>query len=388
MYRIFTLFLINAAILISSDADYKHLPSTSDNSIKSSLNIGSKASELGGAFNIKVLNGTRSSYNRNDESSEVVTRQIPNASYLYKQNVKSVVLVGNGSGMGAGVIIGKHEIITNYHVVENAEKVDLVLYNKSISTLKQIPEKDILEAEVFAVDKERDLALVTTDINLHNIVLMGKNWEIDIAQDVFAIGHPAGLWGFTYGVISALPTPKEWEYDDGSTYMANCIQTQTPINPGNSGGPLLSSSGKLIGINTSTAEGEGLNFAVRLDEVKDFITKARKGYYPRGKKEGLNWVEIDDHGIESVNELWGADSNGDGYYDVWLAYEGNHTSDKDIVDIRLFDVNYDGDFDILHNVSEEIFFIDTDYNGAYDLMGIDTDDDWKPDQFEDYADSD
>ena len=95
-------------------------------------------------------------------------------------------------------------------------------------------------------------------------------------MDVHAIGHPSGeAWTYTTGVISQYRQGYEWKAeDDPIKHKADIIQTQTPINPGNSGGPLLSDSSSLIGVNSFKAGGEGLNFAVSVDEVRKFIARS------------------------------------------------------------------------------------------------------------------
>ena len=365
--------------LCAGEIKWGNPPTSSAKATKSSIKLNNN--ELGPLYNFKILNGSRALYDSNDGLETITTRQIPNASSLYEKNVKSVVLVGAGSGLGAGVIVGNYEIVTNYHVVEGFAEVDIVLFDPNVSSLKQIDDNKIYKAEVFAVDDKRDLAFLKTNRYLYYPTTFGKNWKIKIASDVFAIGHPSGLWSFTYGVISSLPNPKEWTYDGENIFSANCIQTQTPINPGNSGGPLFNDKGEVIGINSYTSEGEGLNFAVRVDEVNDFIKGARNGEYPKGEKIAeIPWDLIPDHGYEDIHEVYGQDSNADGVYDIWLIYE----DEDDILDVRLFDVNYDGDIDIIHAIAEGEFMLDTDYDGEFDTLGIDTNNDWKPDKFEDY----
>src|SRR5262249_8817377 len=95
-----------------------------------------------------------------------------------------------------------------------------------------------------------------------------------VGADVHAIGHPTGeAWTYTTGVISQYRQAYEWQAK-GTRHKADIIQTQTPINPGNSGGPLLSDGGTLIGVNSFKAEGEALNFAVSIDEIKKFIARS------------------------------------------------------------------------------------------------------------------
>lgn len=377
-YFLSLLLIIN---LNSQVLKWGDIPTKSENAKKSSLQLEHRDG-LGALYNFKILNGSRAVYDNNDDVQTITTRQIANASDFYEKNVKSVVLICAGNSIGAGAILNSQEIITNLHVVEGLQEVDIVLYDSDVTSLNQINNKKIFKAEVIAIDKKRDLALLKTSKYLSNYIKVGANWKIKVAQDVFAIGHPEGLWSFTDGVISSLPKPKEWSYNESTHLTANCIQTQTPINPGNSGGPLFNDNGEMIGVNSWGKSGkQGLNFAVRIDEVNDFLTKAKQGYYPKGEeKKEPEWVVITDHSFEDIEELQGKDSNSDGYYDIWVIFQDK----DDELDIRLFDFNFDGEVDAIHSIVDAQFIIDDDYDGTFDTLGIDTDNDWKPDKFEDY----
>ena len=107
-------------------------------------------------------------------------------------------------------------------------------------------------------------------------VRLGDASEIAVGMDVHAIGHPTGeAWTYTTGVISQYRQAYEWQAESSAAkHKADVIQTQTPINPGSSGGPLLGDSGNLVGVNSFKAEGEGLNFAITVDEVKRFLARS------------------------------------------------------------------------------------------------------------------
>jgi hypothetical protein len=98
---------------------------------------------------------------------------------------------------------------------------------------------------------------------------------LNVGQDVHAIGHPQGeVWTYTRGIVSQIRANYEWKTEEGITHRANIIQTQTPINPGNSGGPLLDENARVIGINSFRhRSGEGLNYAVSVDTINDFLSR-------------------------------------------------------------------------------------------------------------------
>ena len=201
------------------------------------------------------------------------TREIKNASKLYKENSQSVVLLVSPDyeSMGAGCIVTSDGyILTNYHVIENLDKMLIFFYDKNVTSIQELDPEKFKVADVISALPEKDLALLKlSSTSKYKSLQFGNNSRIEIAQDVFAIGHPETyIWSFTYGVISHLRNRYEWYYDETKICKANVIQTQTPINPGNSGGPLFNDKGKLIGINTfRTGDAEGLNFAIRIDEI-------------------------------------------------------------------------------------------------------------------------
>jgi S1-C subfamily serine protease len=141
-------------------------------------------------------------------------------------------------------------VLTNQHVIEGAETIILRSSSKKLYT-----------AQVLARDDQRDLALLSTNAHSCNFLELEESENPHVGQEVFAIGSPLGLSGtVTRGIVSAMRTT-----GSGIHY----IQLDATINPGNSGGPLLSRSGKVLGINTFKLKGyEGLNFAILFSEVR------------------------------------------------------------------------------------------------------------------------
>ena len=195
---------------------------------------------------------------------------------IYRAVSSSVVLILTKDGLGSGTLIGPSgDIITNWHVVKGYSSVAVVF--KPVIEGREPTREDIKAGQVVKYDEIADLALVkVTEVPQgRNPVRLGDGSDISIGSDVHAIGHPTGeAWTYTKGVISQYRLGYEWEVkDDKFKHHADVIQTQTPINPGNSGGPLFSDSGTLIGVNSFKATGEGLNFAVSVDDVKRFLTR-------------------------------------------------------------------------------------------------------------------
>ncbi len=159
-------------------------------------------------------------------------------------------------GAGSGAIIDKTgHILTNYHVVENAQQVNVTLFNG-----KSYP------ATFVGGDIINDIAIIKIeeDPEILNPVVMGDSSRLKVGQKVFAIGNPFGLERtMTCGIISSLNRSLKLR---GNRTIKSIIQIDAAVNPGNSGGPLLNSRGQLIGINTaiasSTGQSSGVGFAI------------------------------------------------------------------------------------------------------------------------------
>lgn len=160
-------------------------------------------------------------------------------------------------GSGSGSIIDKRGyVLTNVHVVNNASKIYI-----SLSDGTQF------EAKIVGLDRDSDLAVLKFDppegVELKTISF-GDSTKLKVGQRVIAIGNPYGLdRTMTTGIVSALGRPIK---NSNDRIIRNMIQTDSAINPGNSGGPLLTTSGKMIGINTmiysSSGSSAGIGFAV------------------------------------------------------------------------------------------------------------------------------
>ena len=201
----------------------------------------------------------------------------------------AVVLVATKEGIGSGSLLDTAgNIVTNWHVVKGYEYVGVIF--KPTVEGKEPTRDNIKRGRVVKYDEIADLALVkVSEVPTGRTpVRLGDASEIAVGMDVHAIGHPTGeAWTYTTGVISQYRQGYEWKVEgDPIKHKADIIQTQTPINPGNSGGPLLSDLSSLIGVNSFKAGGEGLNFAVSVDEVKKFIARSgnRIAQTPSAKK--------------------------------------------------------------------------------------------------------
>jgi S1-C subfamily serine protease len=177
-------------------------------------------------------------------------------------------------GEASGFIIDTEgHIITNNHVVEGADEVQVTLYDG-----------EVVKARVLGTDPYSDLAVIDIDLPaqvLHPVELGDSN-GLRVGQLAVAIGNPYGLEGtLTTGVISALgrTLPAETLFA-----IPDVIQTDAAINPGNSGGPLLNGEGLVIGVNTAisttTGGNTGVGFAVPVNLVKRVVPSLiAEGHY-------------------------------------------------------------------------------------------------------------
>src|SRR6267143_841552 len=182
-------------------------------------------------------------------------------------------------GAGSGSVIDEQgDILTNYHVIANAEKLTV-----SFGSGKAYP------AKVVGRDPDTDLAvikLLETPKEAVTIVPMGDSDKLIVGQKVLAIGNPFGLdRTLTTGVISGLQRPIRARNDRP---IEGAIQTDASINPGNSGGPLLDSHGRMIGINSQilspTGISAGVGFAVPVNIAKRIVPElVRSGQVSRPK---------------------------------------------------------------------------------------------------------
>lgn len=196
---------------------------------------------------------------------------------IYATASSSVVLILAPDGIGSGSLLrADGTIVTNWHVVSSSPEVGVVF--KPAIEGRRLTKADVYRARVVRIDEVSDLALVKAEGVPPNArpLPLGSLQDVAVGSDVHAIGHPTGeSWTYTKGFVSQIRRGYEWSTDGGMTHRADVVQTQTPINPGNSGGPLLSDRGQLIGVNSFKAEGEGLNFAVSVGEVRTLLAATR-----------------------------------------------------------------------------------------------------------------
>jgi len=185
------------------------------------------------------------------------------------------VLVDDGEtlsplGSGSGFVIDKEgHIVTNNHVVEMADALEVIFSDGSVA-----------DAQILGTDPYSDLAVIQVDVSPERLVPLelSDSSTLQVGQRVIAIGNPFGLDGtMTVGIISALGRTLPAQVLEGSGRFSNpeIIQTDAAINPGNSGGPLLDIRGHVVGVNTAirstTGTNSGIGFAVPVSTVRHIV---------------------------------------------------------------------------------------------------------------------
>ena len=189
-------------------------------------------------------------------------------------------------GQGSGFVLDKQgHILTNNHVVEGAQLVEVTLANKKK-----------YKATVLGTDKSHDLALLQiSDVPNLSPATLADSTNLMVGQRVYAIGNPFGFQGtMTRGIISAL---RSVQLPTG-VKIDNAIQTDASVNPGNSGGPLLNSRGEVIGITTMIAtnpnsnadQSAGIGFAIPISTAKAVLDDFAR--YGRVRRPSLDVVTL------------------------------------------------------------------------------------------------
>ncbi|SEQ06118.1 S1C family serine protease [Piscibacillus halophilus] len=192
-------------------------------------------------------------------------------------NIKQQSIFGQSEsqqgGVGSGVVYKKNNdsafIVTNYHVIQGADSVEVVF-----------ADEEQVEAEIIGGDVYTDLAVLKVDgEHVEKVIEMGNSENLKVGEPVLAIGNPLGLQfagTVTQGIISGKDRliPQDFDQNGNVDWQAEVIQTDAPINPGNSGGALVNMDGQLIGINSmkyASPELEGLGFAIPIDIARPLI---------------------------------------------------------------------------------------------------------------------
>jgi S1-C subfamily serine protease len=230
--------------------------------------------------------------------------------------------------VGSGVVLGSNgHILTNYHVVENLDRV-----------MVKLSDGKEYFAKILGYDTYTDLAVlkIATLRNLDEPTF-GESKTLSVGEWVMAIGNPYGLEGtLTVGVISGIGRT-----DLGVSHYESFIQTDVSINPGNSGGPLINLDGEIVGINTAVATfGSGVSFAIPVEVALEVGNQLiRNGSVERGwlgvgiqklTPELATTLDLNQHDkgvlVNSIRKKTPAESGGILPGDIIIQFDGKTVS--------------------------------------------------------------
>jgi serine protease Do len=222
-----------------------------------------------------VTEATPASNNSQLAGDEIDVAAVVSALEASVVSVETTVLtrqgpfVSEGGGAGTGVVVGDGIVLTNAHVVDDAQSV----------TVTATGDDEPRDAEIVGTDPSTDVAVLRVDDTDGLAVAdLGSSSSVAVGDDVVAIGNALALEGgmtVTRGIVSALD--RELDSDEGT--LTGLIQTDAAISSGNSGGPLVNAAGQVIGINTAVAasgggvEASNIGFAIAIDTAMDAVNQ-------------------------------------------------------------------------------------------------------------------
>lgn len=233
----------------------------------------SRSATTGNARNANDLNDAGTTDLTPEERANIRVYQTVNSSVVSittsmvrYDSVFGLPVSGESEGAGSGAVLDRQgHIITNYHVVEDANEISVTFANNKT-----------YEAKLIGADAEYDIAVLKIDAPAEELtpIAIGRSDIVNVGQKAYVLGNPFGLGGtLTTGIVSnlnrSLPSRVE------GRAMTGMIQTDAAMNPGNSGGPLLNSSAEMIGmcvaIRSSVGQNSGIGFAIPINRIRRFV---------------------------------------------------------------------------------------------------------------------
>ena len=193
--------------------------------------------------------------------------------------------VGSGSGFIYKQDNTQGYILTNHHVIDNADKLSVLLNNKEQVEVKLLGSDEYTDIAVLSIPKDKII----------KIAKLGDSDNIKLGSTVITVGSPMGSdysGSITRGIISG----KDRMMENNST-LTKVIQTDAAINPGNSGGPLVNLAGEVIGITSmklAKEEIEGMGFAIPINDVKNYVEYLEKGEEIKRPSIGISVINVTD----------------------------------------------------------------------------------------------
>jgi serine protease Do len=237
---------------------------------------------------------------------------------------------------GSGVVFDSNGyIVTNYHVIQGAEKIMVKLPFNTVTPY---------EAAVVGIDKTSDIAVIKIEARGLPAARLGQSSRVRQGDLAIAIGNPLGEeYGgtVTTGVVSATTRKLKVRNDEtGQDMIYKVLQTDAPIYPGSSGGPLCNEAGEVIGLvslNASQSFVNGMAFAISIDEVKKVIQAIQENKEVERPSFGIEGGTAENVGEKGVNGVYvanvihgsGAEAAGIKYMDIILEVNGKKINKKE-----------------------------------------------------------
>lgn len=201
------------------------------------------------------------------------------------ESYKNSQSIGSGSGFVYKTDGDKGYILTNHHVINGADKIEVILSNNEVVDVKLLGSDEYTDLAVLAIDKSKVIKVAT----------LGDSSDIKLGSTVFTIGSPMGSdysGSITRGIISGKDRTIE-----NDNVVTKVIQTDAAINPGNSGGPLVNLAGEVIGITSmklATEEIEGMGFAIPINDAKNYVKSLESGKEISRPTMGVSLINVSD----------------------------------------------------------------------------------------------
>ncbi len=228
----------------------------------------------------KTINETKLTEESIESSIESVYDSVVTVeSYRNSQNI------GSGTGFIYKVDNSKGYILTNHHVIDGADKIEVILNSKETVEVKLIASDEYADIAVLSINKDK----------VTKVAKFGDSDSVKLGSTVIAVGSPMGSdysGSITRGIISGTDRMIE-----SNSILTKVIQTDAAINPGNSGGPLVNLAGEVIGVTSmklAEEKIEGMGFAIPINDVKTYLEYLEKGNEIKRPSIGISVINVTD----------------------------------------------------------------------------------------------
>ncbi|MFU2163397.1 S1C family serine protease [Streptococcus pluranimalium] len=241
-------------------------------------------------------------YRKNTGTSDDLYRQIFGGNNNESHSEEKLSIYSEGSGVIYKKANGSAYIVTNNHVIEGADSIEIMLSNGTK-----------VVGELVGADTYSDLAVVKiADDKVSIVAEFADSDKLNVGEIAIAMGSPLGSEyanSVTQGIVSSLSRIVTLKNENGETISTNAIQTDAAINPGNSGGALINIEGQVIGINSSKVASkseksvEGMGFAIPANDVIKIINQLEKSGQVTRPALGIWMVDLSDLSTGAISEL-------------------------------------------------------------------------------------